>query len=385
MASQAIPAWNNITNIQRGALHGPGSLVVFVDEDGGVRKLPFHYGLAYVALYSHIYQATEHDVPATEMQALCRLARMFLYALTADQPAMTREWAHPALATWFAMAGNGLQFTPSSVLDFSERRGQRGYPCDAHAALCQVSVPGFDATRILGAPVFKHDLGEQWRVLNSELPLHGALTLNIPRRCPDRRLLEWDYDAHLSRIALCQIGFEHLIVRDLTAKVAIIRWGRSGRYIAYVKPQRQRERTKKGGERSPPPPATTTGPLDGRILNMGRFSVDGGTLKVFCRPNVCFPSWFVDQYTRMLRRYAAEDVVVLVLGGLNVSQIKTETFVTVLPIGDTRFVTILGQRDPGDPCYDISAWNDTGLEASEFLKLVKKVRSMLTLYAESDM
>jgi hypothetical protein len=121
-------------------------------------------------------------------------------------------------------------------------------------------------------------------------------------------------------------------------------------------------------------------PLDGRLMQVSKFIVDGGQLMAFCRPEVLWPTWFLDYYTRMIRRYSVSTITVLDRDGVNIKSVIDNGFVTILDMADNFFVAVFSC---GKVPYKLSTWNDSGLSTEVFrLKIrdcIKRFISQTTL------
>jgi hypothetical protein len=162
-AARTIPSLANLAELHR-SLRFEDGLAILVEEHGETMYLvPFQYGVIYIALQSYIWQVDAPPVKVDELEAHCRLARMFLSALSAASDNMTPEWSHPALAIWFTLVRRGLPFTHEHVFTVSEWRNTEVYEAagDAHAVLLRVLTPGHEPKPLFDASVFQCDFGER--------------------------------------------------------------------------------------------------------------------------------------------------------------------------------------------------------------------------------
>jgi hypothetical protein len=164
LAASTIPSFDDVSAIMRSVTRLPNGLTVLLDErETKAFRVPFHYGLAYIALQSHILQSREEDVPADELEALCALARMFLAALDAGQKGMKKEWMYKPLSTWFMLSTLRLRLRQEDLLAISlSRLGSLRSDLDDPDGKIGWLATSTKLASVDGAMVFaQRDLGER--------------------------------------------------------------------------------------------------------------------------------------------------------------------------------------------------------------------------------
>jgi hypothetical protein len=217
---------------------------------------------------------------------------------------------------------------------------------------------------------------------------------------------DWDAEAHMTRIAMNHVAFERNEVIAEAAREVRLAEKRRAFHEAQNNPlftdepltQPSQEDlddvdmddegpkspnvSEPNGDADPASPhnptadlaAPVAGPLDGRLTQLNSLTVDGGRLTIFCRPDTLFPTWWVEEYIRMIRRYARPGVIVLDLEGLNLATVNDRAFVTILEMEDDFCVTLAGHFTLRG-IYQIFVYNDSGAANEVVQARMEPVRS----------